>query len=240
MNSMIEDAFKFNLDPRRNKNSHIITDIPAYLPDTPALPSFKEASKLYYPLAKVLDLDPDRGQILDAPAHLVILHHTASNSLDGTVEFFKRNDVDAHYVVGRNGDVVQMAENNRMCDHAGHSEWKGKTWLNRYSIGIELVNLGPLKEVRGSFFDTYGMPYNGTVNRRVGFGSEYWASATTEQEKAIVCLLAYTNKVLGIPVDNILGHYEVSPGRKNDPYGLFTVGPMPEFRSMLKHTYGLT
>ncbi|WP_316819967.1 N-acetylmuramoyl-L-alanine amidase [Pedobacter gandavensis] len=76
--------------------------------------------------------------------NFVILHHTAQDSLNQTVKTFlnKKAEVSAHYVVGRDGKVVQMVNEYLRSNHAGVGKWGNDTDLNSSSIGIELDNNG--------------------------------------------------------------------------------------------------
>jgi len=74
----------------------------------------------------------------------VIIHHTAQNSLDQTIKTFTltRTGVSAHYVVSRDGRVVQMLNDYLRANHAGIGRWGNDTDLNSSSIGIEMDNNG--------------------------------------------------------------------------------------------------
>lgn len=50
--------------------------------------------------------------------------------------------VSCHYLVDENGEILQLVEPKNIAWHAGRSSWEGKEALNKYSIGIELVNNG--------------------------------------------------------------------------------------------------
>ena len=74
----------------------------------------------------------------------VILHHTAQNSTEQTVRTFTlaRTQVSSHYVVGRDGKVVQMVNDYLRAQHAGAGKWGSNRDLNSSSIGIEIDNNG--------------------------------------------------------------------------------------------------
>jgi N-acetylmuramoyl-L-alanine amidase len=74
----------------------------------------------------------------------VIIHHTAQDSLAQTIKTFTltRTQVSSHYVIGRNGEVVQMLNDYLRSWHAGRGRWGNDTDLNSASIGIELDNNG--------------------------------------------------------------------------------------------------
>ena len=82
----------------------------------------------------------------------VILHYTANATTGPAVQTLTdpRPDnpiarVSAHLVIGPDGSVIQLVPFDRIAWHAGESNWEGKRWLNRFSIGIEMVNDGKLK-----------------------------------------------------------------------------------------------
>ena len=77
-------------------------------------------------------------------ANFVILHHTAQDSAAQTLQTFTtpRTQVSAHYVVGRDGKVIQMVNDYLRAQHAGESRWGNNTDLNSSSLGIELDNNG--------------------------------------------------------------------------------------------------
>ena len=77
--------------------------------------------------------------------NFVILHHTAQKSTDQTIRTFTvkgQSEVSAHYVVGRDGKVVQMVNDFFRAHHAGIGRWGNDTDLNSSSIGIEIDNDG--------------------------------------------------------------------------------------------------
>jgi len=76
---------------------------------------------------------------------LVIVHHTASGSasLNAILRFFRMSEaVSIHYVVGKQGEVVQMVPEDKVAWHVGVSEFGQMKDLNRCSIGIEVLSSG--------------------------------------------------------------------------------------------------
>ena len=78
---------------------------------------------------------------------MIVLHYTAGTSAESSALFLTRPDVSAsaHVVIGREGEVFQLVPFNIEAWHAGKSWYAGRGGLNRYSIGIELDNLGKLR-----------------------------------------------------------------------------------------------
>jgi len=74
----------------------------------------------------------------------VIIHHTSQNSTAQTVRTFQleHTKVSSHYVIGRDGQVIQMLNDYDRAWHAGKSKWGSVTDMNSASIGIELDNNG--------------------------------------------------------------------------------------------------
>jgi N-acetylmuramoyl-L-alanine amidase len=74
----------------------------------------------------------------------IMIHHTAQNSLAQTIRTFTvdQSQVSSHYVIGRDGTVVQMVNDYLRAWHAGAGKWATITDLNAVTIGIELDNNG--------------------------------------------------------------------------------------------------
>ena len=79
------------------------------------------------------------------PQYLVI-HYTAVTTTQSTIDWFQNPNAQAsaHLLIGRDGSITQFAPFNVITFHAGVSQWKGLTGLNKFAIGIELVNGGRL------------------------------------------------------------------------------------------------
>lgn len=123
---------------------------------------------------------------------LIVLHHTVIPTLEDTVKHFlnPESKVSAHYVLGKDGRLVQMVRESDRAWHAGVSSWKGRENCNDFSIGIEIVN-------RGDGIDEF-----------------------TEQQYTVLNeLLDELVKRYHIADDMIVGHRDIAlpPGRKVDP-----------------------
>ena len=80
---------------------------------------------------------------------VVVIHYTGGGRLSGAVDTLTAYDdrfVSAHFVIGMLGETRQLVALDRRAFHAGVSEWRYQDEtigdVNRYSIGIELVNRG--------------------------------------------------------------------------------------------------
>lgn len=74
----------------------------------------------------------------------VIIHHTSQKSVAQTIRTFQvpHTKVSAHYVIGKDGQIVQMLNDYDRAWHAGRAKWGSVTDINSASIGIELDNDG--------------------------------------------------------------------------------------------------
>ena len=127
----------------------------------------------------------------------IVLHATGGGTLESVIIWFKKeqgaDSVSAHYVIGKDGTVVQMVRDEHRAWHAGVSSHCGITNVNDFSIGIELVNANDGID-----------PYPAT------------------QTKAALNLMAALMKKYGIRADDVVSHKEISEQYtgKYDPKGL--------------------
>ena len=75
---------------------------------------------------------------------LVVLHYTTNDDAETAIRTLvnPQLEVSAHYLVGRDGRIVQLVDEERRAWHAGASYWGGTRDVNSASIGIELDNNG--------------------------------------------------------------------------------------------------
>lgn len=82
----------------------------------------------------------------DRPSQIdkIVIHHTQMSCIQSAIQ--KLCDplakVSSHYVIMKNGEVLQLVDESKRAWHAGKSYWRGKEALNDNSIGIELDNDG--------------------------------------------------------------------------------------------------
>jgi AmpD protein len=92
--------------------------------------------------------------------------------------------VSAHFLVRRDGRLLQFVPCAQRAWHAGASAWRGRERCNDFSIGIELEGTDALPYTRGQY-------------RMLG---------------RIIRALARR-----YPIEDVVGHSDVAPGRKTDP-----------------------
>ncbi len=177
-----------------------------------------------------------------------IIHYTAMTSFDAAVKVLTTKypgggNASAHLVIGKNGEVTQLAPFNHRTWHAGESYYNGRMGYNSLSVGIEIDNVGWLKK----FGDVYSrkrlksegftLPedkvYQGRhENPKVPY--EYWEEYTDDQVDVVFEICGLLREQYGMI--EFLGHDEIAKDRKQDPGPAF---PMDELRSeMLKDRSG--
>jgi len=165
---------------------------------------------------------PNRsGYFKDGLPDTIVLHYTGGSSLDSSIGWLTNENAkaSAHFVVGKDGRIVQLAPVNTITWHAGRSKWKNRDSLNNYSIGIEIDNAG-LLEKRANGYAT-------CFNKRIDEGQvvlakhknndkeEAWEAYTTQQIEAVESLCSAL--IQKYPIKEIVGHDDIAPGRKVDP-----------------------
>jgi len=123
---------------------------------------------------------------------LIVIHYTGMQSRIESVRrlLSPKHKVSCHYLIDRKGEILKMVDDNKVAWHAGKSKWKNYNNLNKYSIGIELVNKGH------------------------EFGYEKF---TTSQVHHLIKLCQNLKKKYKIKNSNIVGHSDIAPLRKQDP-----------------------
>ena len=99
--------------------------------------------------------------------------------------------VSAHFLIRRDGEIVQFVSTDDRAWHAGESCWEQRSNCNDFSIGIE---------VEGCDEERYEM-------------AQYRMLAQL--------IAAVRNQYPAIEHDAIVGHSDIAPGRKTDPGSAF-------------------
>ena len=123
---------------------------------------------------------------------LLILHYTGMESGRAAEDWLcdPQSAVSSHYLVHEDGRVVQMVRESDRAWHAGRGSWGGRIDVNSFSIGIEMVNPGPL----GAF-----PPFPDI------------------QIQHVIALCRDICARRRIAPEHVLAHSDTAPGRKSDP-----------------------
>lgn len=158
---------------------------------------------------------PNNSGQMHALPSAILIHYTGVQNHKSVYNAFMnpKHKASANIVIDDNGDVYQFAPLNQVTWHAGRSVWDGRSSLNWWSIGIELVNAGPVT----TDTDIYGYPIHGKVRALHKNQTEpkNWARYTPKQYNACAEVVHAIKE--SYPIEWVLGHDDVSPQRKQDP-----------------------
>lgn len=123
---------------------------------------------------------------------LLMLHYTGMDSGAAAEDWLcnPASEVSSHYIVHEDGRVVQMVREADRAWHAGRGSWGGRSDVNSFSIGIEIVNPGPL------------------------------AAFPAFPDRQIEAVTALSRDICArwrIVPHRVLAHSDTAPGRKADP-----------------------
>ena len=122
----------------------------------------------------------------------LIFHYTGMKTEKAAIDRLTdiKSRVSAHYLIKQNGEIITLVPDLYTAWHAGKSVWKNYSYLNKDSIGIEIVNPGH------------------DIN---------YKKFSKIQLAALVRLSKFLIKKYRINSKNILGHSDIAPERKKDP-----------------------
>lgn len=145
-----------------------------------------------------LDVDTSINAVSqDSRVRFIVLHYTGGSERASLLTL-SQGEVSVHYVVSDTQPVkvYRLVPEDRNAWHAGDSSWHGHTSINNASIGIEIVNRGPVPAADGA---------------------QQWQPYTPAQIRAVILLVRDIARRHGVQPENIVGHSDVAPQRKTDP-----------------------
>jgi N-acetylmuramoyl-L-alanine amidase len=148
----------------------------------------------------------------------VVIHFTGGTDGKNAVRWLKnpKAKASAHFVIDAAGNVTQLVRTDRKAWHAGRSRWGKREGVNRFSVGIELVNAGLLEgSAPGPFTtrirkDQIPAKFVSVVDGRG------WHKYATPQIRALLGVIRAL-KAEYPAIDELVGHEDVAPKRKIDP-----------------------
>jgi len=122
----------------------------------------------------------------------IIIHYTGMRRESAAVKRLQnsKSKVSSHYLIKNNGEIINLVPDLYEAWHAGVSSWKHFKSLNKSSIGVEITNPG----------HQHG-----------------YKKFSKKQIFSLQKLLYILVRKYKIKKKYILGHSDISPGRKKDP-----------------------
>ena len=122
---------------------------------------------------------------------LIIIHYTALENAPHAISYLcnKEKKVSSHYLISQNGIVYNLVDEKFRAWHAGEAFWQDNKDINKISVGIELD------------YSPYGK------------NNKFSLKMISSLKK----LITKIKKKYNISKNNILGHSDIAPFRKQDP-----------------------
>lgn len=146
-------------------------------------------------------IDHSYNAVGQAPrVRFIVIHYTVSDK-PASIKTLTQQQVSAHYLLTDDPQpvVYGLVDETQAAWHAGLSNWKSFTQLNGISVGIEIVNKGWTDTPQGRVYAPFSQAQMDTLI-------------------PLVKDIATRNKVAP---ENILGHSDIAPLRKQDPGPMF-------------------
>lgn len=175
----------------------------------------------------IVDLVPNKDSGVFKELDTLIAHYTAGHTTKSAYDTLKdpKKEACAHLILGRDGKWIQLVPFNMITWHAGESKWRDRVGINKYSIGIEIVNAGPLERTSAGYKTWYGsiIPTSEVikakhVNEKV---ERYWQTYTEEQISEFIKVTKLLKETYNLKY--LLGHSDIAPTRKTDPGPAFPI-----------------
>ncbi len=168
--------------------------------------------------------EPIPGGAVMSIRRFLVIHFTAGATGMSSINYWRdlANGVCAHFVIERDGIIIQCRPCNRTAGHAGASRWqhKGITYhgINSCSIGIELANGG------AAYPEKFSSLKPTAASHKHGGPVKSWETYPMAQLEA--CRRLATTLCDRYNLDDVIGHEDISPGRKTDPGPAFPMAAL--------------
>lgn len=171
-----------------------------------------------------------------------VIHFTAGrrNGLGSAISYQVEQGY-LFFVIDQDGNIAQNFPLDSWGYHAGQSSYPGLSGnVSDELVGIEIQCAGKLEKAGMAYKTWFGTSVDAVNVRHVAANTAnqehgYYEKYTDAQEGALTRLILWlhSNNPEVFKLDYVVGHDEVSPGRKNDPGGALSMS-MPEYRDFLK------
>lgn len=181
---------------------------------------------------------PNRSQGLRPEDVLfIVAHWTGGSSLNSAMGWLTnpQAQASAHFIIGRDGQIAQLVTTDDVAWHAGTSSWTVREIkyekINKWSIGIEFVNLGKLRRTEaGTFVSSTGRVVPNDEVLAVDGGAHGFYQVFPHDQLMAGLSVMSALKARFPSIESILGHNDVAPTRKIDPGPMF---PMAWYHAKL-------
>ncbi|HEY6919059.1 MAG TPA: N-acetylmuramoyl-L-alanine amidase [Tabrizicola sp.] len=175
---------------------------------------------------------------------IIVMHFTSGGTGRSSAEWFRdptnSGKSSAHVVVDRDGSVIQCVAFDTVAHHAGKSKLGTLVGLNRFAYGIELANWGGLQRKANGWTSFTGVSIPDPVLAVHRNGNPDGSTAPMGWEPypqaQIDAAIGIAQAIVALSgADQIVGHDDISKGRKWDPGPAFD---MLSFRARVLEDMG--
>jgi N-acetyl-anhydromuramyl-L-alanine amidase AmpD len=163
-----------------------------------------------------LDNAVHHGSLREQKISLIVMHCTEGGTAKSTIDYLNTTTdktASYHYIIERDGTIYRMCRTNIVAYHAGDSAWPNP---------VKATPANPDKPNGGK-----------SVNREsigIAWAHQGKEILTDAQIESALWLCGFHMDENLIPPSCVVGHYEISPGRKPDPLPAMD---MKEWRALL-------
>lgn len=155
-------------------------------------------------LALPVLVEPSCNVKLDNNPFAIVIHATRGGLIASISEFQRKDRSSIHYIIDRDGQVYQMVPEELVAFHVTccTAQFGEVREDYRQSIGIELVNklyVNP-EAFEGPIYEDF----------LEAFGYRYWEDYPEAQIASLIVLVEDISSRWGIPMDQVVGHYQVN------------------------------
>ena len=199
------------------------------------------ARKMWYPDAQTdFPESKTRGRYPAGGPEGAIIHWTAgrpSQTLEQALSYQAKQGY-TYFAIDAEGNVGQNFRLDRWGYHAGKSRYGNLgSYVSNRVVGIEVICPGMLDSRRTAWYDrteSYEVELTRESRRNQNTAPGIYYKYTQAQENALTRLILWLwSNFDCFDIGYVLGHDEVSPGRKVDPGASLSM-TMPEYRQKLR------
>lgn len=149
----------------------------------------------------------------------IIMHRTASSNLNSTLSSFKKSGIGTHFIIDKNGEIIQCLNLSFFSYHIGKIKSKAedsKSWTREEQKLIEKLNI---KDKSRYEISNKKYPERYPINQEsIGIEvvanydpkTKQWDNATKEQRRSIQELIEVLKKTYNLTKKDIYEHDKIS------------------------------
>ncbi len=176
---------------------------------------------------------PNHNSRMGHPIRLIVMHSTVG-SFDSSLGWLRNpaSGASAHYLIDRDGAVVQLVADREAAWHAGVSQWRGQEVWARNKQGILVPSLNPIS-IGIELANSTGVAYDPASGKPKPYAE--WPQPQPYPAPQLVAATMLVHDLMAryhLTRDDVVRHLDVAVphGRKQDPVAF----DWPAFQARLR------